>query len=270
MWILPRICAKYLKRGVEKLGVTEDLYSFGMELAAGVRVRDVRIGLGYTAARVDTGDVGLAYTFRLEAGHSCTAMEKAGELAGSEAEELLGFMREGDAISSAVGLATLNALLQRRIPRGSGGDFLDLVALRTGEAVGMVGFFGPVIPVIKKAGCDLSIFEKNLERGKGLYPPSEIPERLPHCSVVILSATTLINHTFDGIIAHAKMARAVVMLGPSTPLVPEVIGKYGVTLLAGMRVVDPQRVLQIVSEAGGTRKLGRAVKKVVVSCEDSG
>ncbi len=252
------------------MGIEQDLWAVGEKLSGIRAVTDVRIGLGYTAVQLDTGDVGLAYTFRSEAGHSCTAMEMAGELSGKPAVELLGFIRQGDAISSAVGLATLNALLQRRISRGSGEDFLDLVGLRPGETVGMVGFFGPVIPVIKKAGCELFIFEKELERGRGLYPPSEIPDKLPHCAVVILSATTLINHTFDAVITHVKKARAVVMLGPSTPLIPEVMGKYGVTLLAGMRVVDSQRVLQIVSEAGGTQKLRGAVKKVVVSCRNSG
>lgn len=133
----------------------------------------------------------------------------------------------------------------------------------------MVGFFAPVLPIIKKAGCELFIFEKNLARGEGLYPPEEIPLKLPLCSVVILSATTLINHTFEGIIPHAKQAREVVMLGPSTPMVPDVMGNYGVTVLAGMKIVKPDRVLRIISEGGGTQRLRDAVKKIVVSCRES-
>ncbi len=253
------------------MSVTEDLFELGMEVAQEKIVTDVRIGLGYTAARVEGGDVGLAYTFRTEAGHTCTAMQKAGTLAGQPAKALLELVTEKDVISAAVGLAVLNALLQRRIPETEDkGDFLDLVGIRKGERVGMVGFFAPIIPAIRDAGGELWIFEENLKHGEGLYPPDEIPNRLPHCSVVILSATTLINHTFDEIARHAVAAREIVMLGPSTPLAPNVLDRYGITLLAGMKIVNPDKALQIVSEGGGTQRLRGAVKKVVVTCGKSG
>jgi len=251
------------------MGVLEDLYQHGLALDSGFRVQDVRIGLGYTAVQIESGDVGLAYTFRGEAGHTCTAMKLAGELAGSQAAFLLSFMRESDLISAAVGLATLNALLQRHFPVSLGEDFFPIVQLQKGERVGMVGFFAPIISIIKKAGCELFIFEKNLKRGKGLFGPEKIPSELPTCAVVILSATTLINHTFEEVVKHAKRAREVIMLGPSTPLVPEVMGRYGVTLLAGMRIVKPEAVLRIVSEGGGTQRLRGTVEKVVVSCRKS-
>ena len=241
----------------------------GERLSRDLNVTDVRIGLGYTAVEVDERDVGLAYTFRQEAGHTCTALKMAGELSGKPAQQIVGLMRERDVISSAVGLATFNALIQERMPDSRGEDFFSLLALLPGERVGMVGFFAPVIPTIKKAGCELFIFEKNLARGEGLYPPEKIPLKLPLCSVVILSATTLINRTFEGIIPHTKQAREVVMLGPSTPMVPDLMGNYGVTVLAGMKIVKPDRVLQIISEGGGTQRLRDAARKIVVSCRES-
>jgi len=249
------------------MGVTEDLYLLARDLSSGIHVSDVRIGLGYTAVQVESSDVGLAYTFRMEAGHTCTAVKMAGELAGKPVEQHLTLMKETDPISSAVGFATLNALVQRRMPRSIGEDFFGVISLQKREKVGMVGFFAPIISVVKSAGCDLLIFEKNLKRGKGLYSPKEIPGKLPVCSVVIISATTLVNHTFEEIMIHTKGAREVVMLGPSTPMLPEVMGQYGVTLLAGMKIVKPEAVLRIVSEGGGTQRLRGAVKKMVVSCK---
>ena len=252
------------------MGVTEDLYRHGLFLASGLRVRDVRIGLGYTAVQVENGDVGLAYTFRGEAGHTCTVMGMAGELAGKSAERLLAFIKEGDVVSAAVGLATFNALLQQNLPVSLAEDFFPIVQLQKGERVGMVGFFAPIIPIIKKAGCELFIFEKNLKRGEGLFGPEKIPSELPTCAVVILSATTLINRTFEEVAKYTKGAREVIMLGPSTPLVPDVMGHYGVTLLAGMRIVRPEAVLRIVSEGGGTQRLRGTVEKMVVSCSKTG
>ncbi len=249
------------------MGIEKKICAMGESLSKASWITDVRIGLGYTAVEIDGKSVGLAYTFRNEAGHSCTAMEMAGELSGKPTSQILDLFMEKDVISSAVGLATFNALIVGRLPDSQGEDFLDLIALQPGERVGMVGFFGPVIPLIRRAGCNLLIFEKNLARGEGLYPPEEIPRTLPTCSVIILSATTLINHTFEGVMSHAKGAREVVMLGPSTPLVPEIMAPYGVTVLAGMKTVNPKKVLRIVSEGGGTQKLGGAVRKMVVACK---
>ena len=244
----------------------KDLCTWGETHAKNHHVTDVRIGLGYTAVEIDEQDVGLAYTFRQEAGQTCTAMKMAGELNGKPAGQLVTFLKERDVISSAVGLATLNALLQREIPKEAGEDFFPLLALQPGEKVGMVGFFAPVIPILRKAGCQVMIFERNLSRGEGLYPPEEIPKKLPSCPVVILSATTVINHTFKEIAPHFQAAREVVMLGPSTPLLPEILGRYGVTLLAGMRIIKPKWVLRIISEGGGTQRLKGAARKIVVPC----
>ena len=250
--------------------IERDLCRWGETHAENHHVTDVRIGLGYTAVEIDGHDVGLAYTFRQDAGHTCTAMKMAGELSGKPAGRLISFLEGGDVISSAVGLATLNALLQKGLPTSAEEDFFSLMALQPDERVGMVGFFAPVIPAIKEAGCELLIFERNQARGEGLYPPEEIPRKLPACSAVILSATTLINHTFEAIAPYFQKARTVVMLGPSTPLLPEILDQYGVTLLAGMRITRPRWVLRIVSEGGGTQRLRGAVRKIVLPCGETG
>lgn len=53
-------------------------------------------------------------------------------------------------------------------------------------------------------------------------------------------------------------------LGPSTPILPEVFGARGVTLLSGVRVADRERAMRVVSEGGGTRQFGGAVKKLTL------
>jgi len=250
--------------------IERKLVMAGECLAAEAVVTDIRVGLGYTAVQVDERDVGLAYTFRSEAGHTCTALKMAGDLTGRPAAELIGWMAQEDVIATSLALATFNAVCQKEIGETAGGDFLALIHLGPGDSVGMVGFFAPLIRVIRDTGCSLSIFERNLSRGKDLFSPDEIPDRLPGCSVVILSATTLINHTFETIIPYAARAREVILLGPSTPLSPEIMGGYGITRLAGMKIVAPEKVLRIVSEGGGTQRLGGAVKKVVIPCGTGG
>jgi uncharacterized protein (DUF4213/DUF364 family) len=53
-----------------------------------------------------------------------------------------------------------------------------------------------------------------------------------------------------------------VVLGPSTPFLPGVFSRRGVTMLSGLQVVDASQILKIVSEGGGTRQFGSAVRKL--------
>ena len=85
---------------------------------------------------------------------------------------------------------------------------------------------------------------------------------LPQCDVALITATTLANHTLDGLLALAGSAREVVLLGPSTPMAPDVFVGTPVTMLAGVEVVDPETLWRIVGEGGSTREFGTAVRKI--------
>jgi len=63
-------------------------------------------------------------------------------------------------------------------------------------------------------------------------------------------------------IALSARAREICVMGPSTPLIPELFRARGVTLLSGRRFIHPDRLLQVVSEAGGTRSFGAISLKV--------
>ena len=56
-------------------------------------------------------------------------------------------------------------------------------------------------------------------------------------------------------------------MGPSTPLMEEVFSQTPVTHLGGATVVDAGRVLQIVSEGGGTPALRSYLKFVNLKIE---
>jgi uncharacterized protein (DUF4213/DUF364 family) len=75
-----------------------------------------------------------------------------------------------------------------------------------------------------------------------------------------------LNRTLDDLLVFCRNAREVAILGPSTPLLPQVFAGRGVTLLSGVQVVDGERVLRLVSAGGGTRQLGSSVRKLTVRC----
>jgi uncharacterized protein (DUF4213/DUF364 family) len=69
---------------------------------------------------------------------------------------------------------------------------------------------------------NIYVFEQNVPEGSGLYPAEAISTYLPKCDVVVITATSIINHTFDEVSSYCKNAKEVCLVGPSTPLCPEI------------------------------------------------
>jgi uncharacterized protein (DUF4213/DUF364 family) len=98
------------------------------------------------------------------------------------------------------------------------------------------------------------VIEKNPDRLEILSPEAK-QRALRNCSVAIITATTLLNATFEETTGFLGTPRLVALMGPSTPLLPAIFQDTPVTHLGGVAVHDPLRMLQIVSEGGGTPAL---------------
>ena len=225
-------------------------------------VAEVRIGLGYTAVLLTDGHMGVAYTFCREARGGCTVFERLRPLSGRPARDLLPLLDSADPIEAGVGLACANALANRPNAEFIEGDILQHLDVGPKDRVGMVGNFVPLVAPLKKRCRSLTIFEK-VETVHGDFRPSqEAAELLPQCQVALITATSIINHSLDTLLAAAGNCRAVVLLGASTPLLPGAFSALGVTALSGVVVKDPQRIMRVVSEGGGMRFFKPYVSKV--------
>ncbi len=228
------------------------------------RVKDVRIGLGYTAVMLDNGSVGLAFTFR-ERGHGgCSVFHGMRPLATRPASDLLLLLESPDAIEAGVGLACANALANQDHGAYLDGDVLDLLDLRPDDDVGMVGLFGPLVSTIQQRVRSLTVFEQVLQPSGWLRPSEEAQTALPRCQVALITATSIINHTVDDLLKAAAGCREVVVLGASAPLLAAAFCDANVTMLSGVIAKEPTEVLRVVSEGGGTREFGPHVRKVTL------
>ncbi len=244
--------------------IAQDLRRHLMSSAGGSTVADVRIGLGYTGVMLDDGQVGVAYTFRDQVGGGCSAYHGPRPIAGRPAAEILEYLGSSDGVRCSLGLAVSNALSNRPRSDQSEGDILDELGTRPDDRVGMVGYFGPLVGPLEAQVSELLIFERDADRSERTLPAEQAYEKLPQCNVAIITSTSLVVGALDGLLQAARGCREVVMVGPSTPLVPEVLGPVGVTLLSGLTVVDGPGLLQVVSEGGGTGYFGKRVRKVNV------
>jgi uncharacterized protein (DUF4213/DUF364 family) len=238
--------------------VQQRLIDYLMPQTAQTLVADVRIGLGYTAVRLDTGHAGVAWTPR-ETGAGCTHLRSAGTLAGRRTPEVLAMLAdEQSALSRAVGLAAANALLAAAPrPEVIQEEVIASLGVTADDRVAMVGYFAPVVARLKETGCRLDVVELNPFHGEGTLTPELGKAALKACTVAVITGTSLINRTFDAVCAQLGNPRAAVLLGPSSPLCAEAFAGTPITHVAGSRVRDADAVLCIVSEGGGTMLMKR-------------
>jgi len=223
-------------------------------------VRAVRVGVFWTAvvAEVDgQRRCGLASTMVGPDDHhhsGAADVAAAGRLLEQTAGELAALATASSLLEVSIGMAAINALLPRRPT-----DWLEVNAEQVilergaGRRVAVVGHF-PFLPRCREVADTLWVLEKR-PQGEDL-PADAADEIIPQADVVAISGTTLMNRTFDDLIALCRPDALVLVLGPSTPLSP-ILFDYGVGFLSGAVVEDIESVLQAVEQGANFRQVHR-------------
>lgn len=224
-------------------------------------VSDVRIGLGYTAVQLDDGRTGVAYTMGRQNLRGCSAFIGNRPLAGNAAPDLIRYLGSDNFVESSLGLATVNAAVGIPSCGLLKGDVLDAVEILSTDKVAMIGFFGPLVGALNGRVAALDIFEERPDLSADLKPASDAISGLRESDIAVITSTSIINRTVDELLDAAHRCREVILLGPSTPLVPEAFEGTPVSVLSGITVRDSPGLLRVISEGGGTRLFGPFVTK---------
>jgi uncharacterized protein (DUF4213/DUF364 family) len=228
-------------------------------------VLDVRVGAFWTAVVVEVAGLrqcGLASTLRDDDHHHSgrPAVRDAGLLTGRRARELAELARSGSALEAAIGMATINALLPRCEEQWTDLNAEEEIARHgTGKRVAVIGHF-PFVARLQQGAASLWVLEQR-PRGKDL-PAEAASAVIPQADVLAISGTTLINHTFEGLMVLRRPDALVVVLGPTTPLSP-VLFDFGVHILSGAVVVDIDAVLNVVSQGANFVQVHRQGVRLV-------
>lgn len=208
-------------------------------------VEAVRIGASYVAVVLAGGRMGLAARLKEAVGAEIEPRRDGRLFTGCCADTILDFLVRGaGAVERALGLAAANALI-RPVPPDREEDTIDLMSLRPGERVAMVGLFRPIVPRIEATGVRLSVIERDT-------PVEQRRQTLGSCDVAIVTATTLLNGTLEEVLNELGKPRHVALIGPSTPLCEEIFRGTPVTHIGGSAVADPAAVLRVIAAGGGT------------------
>ncbi len=240
----------------------QHLVEYAQQRAGKRVVTDVRIGLCYTAVLLDDGSAGVAYTFKESVPQGCDVFQGVRPISGRPASETLAYLSSSGVLERAVGIATANAVINKPYEAFIPGDILQVLNLQKDDRVGMVGYFAPLVMPLKNLVREVVIFEKVGSGLPDVYAEERAYELLPACSLAIITATTLINDTLHRLLDVCKKCREIALVGATTPFAPDIFKPFGITLLSGIVIADPQGILRQVSEGGGMRSFRGFIKKV--------
>jgi len=239
-----------------------------------ILIDDLVLGIFFTGIKLSTGHAGCAVTPIGEVPEavccptSAARMPQAGGLQGRPLSEIIDYSLHPNVLRSAIGVAALNALSQWIIESEDetdyqivkGVDGFDLLKIEPHETVSLIGAFGPYIRRLKTMGNPFFIVEKNAQtlrpdEMKYFKPDSEMRNALEKSAVVIITGTTIVNHTFDHILSSVRNGVRAAIIGPTASMIPDAFFKKGVTIMAGVQILDPDSMIKILKEGGSAYHL---------------
>jgi len=220
-------------------------------LRDGEVVRDIRQGPFQTA--VLTHNCGLAATLRDYSHHQDNApVKEAGTLIGKGALEIAQMAYSPSLLEAAIGMATINSLLEIDEGHCVSLNAKDLLTRRgNGKKVALIGHF-PFVAELRQVTKKLWVLEQHPQEGD--FAEGEAENLVPQADVVGITGTAFANHTIEHLLSLCRPEAYVIVLGGTTPLSP-VLFDYGVDVISGTKVVNPEAVLRCVSQGATFRQI---------------
>jgi len=220
-------------------------------------VRQVLVGAFWTAVVLETDPprCGLASTLRGVTHDEGSPVPEAGRLLEHSGRELAGWLRSASTLEASIGMAAFNALLKVDEAACTEVNAEDVIVERgAGQRVAIVGHF-PFVERVRQTAAECWVVEMHPRPGD--VPAEQADDVLPQADVVALTGTSIINHTFDGLMRLCRPDAFILLLGPSAPL-SLVLFEIGVDGVSGTWVTDPERVLRSVGQGATFRQIKRA------------
>lgn len=95
-------------------------------------------------------------------------------------------------------------------------------------------------------------------------PPDKSSEALEKATLVIITGSTLVEGGTDELLQSVRRPCRVVMAGPTASPWPPTFFARGVDVLAGIRITDGPRLLEIVSQGGSGYFFGHCAEKISI------
>ena len=173
------------------------------------------------------------------------------ELEGRSPLELAHEFSGGGGWRSTVAWGALNAIGQfflRRVdfPFDFTADSLGSLNLQPADRMGMVGFFPPLVKLVREMGIPLTVIERKKEfvQSDRNFNVTLEPAQLAHCNKVLCTSTTIINNSIDEILRYCHGAERMAVIGPTAGFLPDPLFSRKVDIVGCTVVQNPAAFMQ--------------------------
>jgi uncharacterized protein (DUF4213/DUF364 family) len=243
-----------------------------------ITIETVRIGIFLTAVKLSNGYCGVASS-DFDTTINCCHKKKRdfgdftpGNINGQKVLDLFN-LSENSKILDSVKLAALNAISSEIIASSNykiieDKDPYDLLDLNGQKTICVVGAFQSYIRKLSNTKHKLFVLELKEdaldEDQKHFFVPAiNAKEILPISDIIIITGLTLLNNTLDDILLNIPSYRQVIVVGPTSSLIPDVLFEHNINIIGSTKITDPERMFTVVSEAGAGYHLFQSCAKKI-------
>jgi uncharacterized protein (DUF4213/DUF364 family) len=247
----------------------KEIYSLLIEKAqSSEEIKEIIIGLTWTYC--ESKAIGLAMSPAIPN----RTLSWSGTLVNRPIQDLATWLQSWDSYQATVGMAVINSVINHE------NSLIDQAISINPKSSANLAIFEHFLPQIRGKKVvvigrypGLSRYQEEVEMTVIERQPSsqDLPDPaseylIPEADWVFLTGTSIINKTFPRLVELAQNSQLVLM-GPTVPWIPE-LKAMGIDYLAGIKVINPQKLKETVSEGGGVRIFETGVQYQVLSLAD--
>ena len=252
---------------MEKTSVKYRVLEAARPYLENLTVKDLVVGISLIAVQLNDESVGVSYVLRYALPPECGAFGYARNAIGMSAWDVARWTVEGeDNVARSIGGAVLSAASQQ-LPIADDTDDKCRYGMEitAEDTVGMIGFIKPVAKVLEKQVKKLYVFDEGVSLYEGnmrVCGMDQQPALLPECTKMIITGSSTINGSIDGLLEMCCNATQIALVGSSTPMFPEGWKDTKVTSLAGAWWPKERKkdIFRIISQGGGIAQLRQIIQ----------
>ncbi|MDO9255114.1 MAG: DUF364 domain-containing protein [Bacteroidales bacterium] len=245
-----------------------------------VTIEKLVAGVYLTAVKLSSGYSGLASN-DLNSSDNCTHSRNRGfgdftpgNFKGQKVADLFE-LSEPTCFIKTLQLAVMNALSAELMEDSTyriieNLDPMELIDLSQKKQVCVIGAFLSYIKKIAESNSDLKIIELNEnaipEEYRQYYvPPDLAQDVIVKSDIIIITGASLANHTLDNLLEFIPAETKVILVGPTSGLLPDVLFARGVYIIGATRITDSAKMLELVAEgAAGFHLFNYCATKICI------
>lgn len=247
---------------MEKTSVKHRILEAAKPYLENLTVKDLVVGISLICVQLSDESVGVSYVLRYGLPPECAAFGYARNAIGMSAWDVAKWSVEGkDNVGRSIGGAVLSAASQQLDIADDTDEKCHYgMEITSEDTVGMIGFIKPVAKTLASQVKKLYVFDEGVSLYEGtihVCGMDQQPVLLPQCTKMIITGSSTINGSIDGLLEMCTSAQQIALVGSSTPMFPEGWKDTKVTSLAGSwwPKEKKEEIFRIISQGGGIAQL---------------